>query len=129
MKRLIMVLIIGSCLIGCACFDKLEDGNKLALENQTNLEKNVSRMLENYQKLAQSHPSYDAEKDQPIIDAQKKVIIEQMTINYAWLLVIQEAIKDDDLNAQLLGAVLKDLPDWIQTGKTIADLIKAKKGD
>lgn len=99
----------------------------MATENQVNLEKNVVRQLNNFEKLAKANPEWKPE-DQVIFDAQKKAIIEQLTINYCWLLVIKGAAESDTLDPAFFSSVIQELPAWVAQGKQIYDLIESKRG-
>jgi len=124
MYRTLIVFTVLLALMGCKNIDQLGPGNELALENQSNLEGNVVRLLDNFQKLAEASPDYEKDKDQPIIDEQRKVILEQLVLNYAWLLVIKEAVEANSLDPAFFGQVLERAPAWITEGKKIYDLIK-----
>jgi hypothetical protein len=124
MKKLLIVIVLLGLFVGCKNIEDLGPGNELALQNQTNLEKNVTRLLDNFQKLAEASPDYEEEKDQPIIDEQRKVILEQLVLNYAWLLVIKEAVEANALDPKFFGQVLDRAPAWIEEGKKIYDLIQ-----
>ena len=123
MHRILIVVMLAGLLIGCKNVEKLGAGNELAMENQTNIEKNVLRLLNNFEKLAKAQPNWTGE-DAVIFSDQKATIIEQMTINYAWLLVIKEAVEANDLDPKFFGEVLERAPGWIGEGKKIYDLIK-----
>jgi hypothetical protein len=125
MKKLFLTVSIALIITGCKSFEDLDAGNKLAIENQSNLESNVLRQLDNFKKLGQSTGKWD-DNDEKIWTEQKDVIIQQLAINRAWLIVIQEAISSDSVNSELFGEVLKDLPGWVKDGKDIYDLIKTK---
>jgi uncharacterized lipoprotein NlpE involved in copper resistance len=140
MKKILVLTILVLALVGCKNFEDLEAGNNLALENQNNLEKNVVRSYDNYIKVLKLYSETvgdatpEAKKEQAAVakkietaEAAKDVSIEQLAIGRAWLLVLQEAIKKDSLNADLMGSVITDLPGWIKDGKDIYDLIKSKK--
>lgn len=125
MRALIVVLciLVTGC---CASFEDLKAGNDMALENQSNLEKNVVRNLDNFEKLAKANPEWTTE-DQKTFDAQKKATLEQLAINYCWLLVIKDAAESDTLDPKFFGEIIKDLPAWVSEGKQVYDLIKAKR--
>ena len=122
MKWMLPVIIILALFAGCKNIEKLGPGNTMVLENQGNLEKNVMRQLNNFEKLAEA--AKWTEEDRKIFAKQKAVIIEQLVINYAWLLVIKEAAESNDLNPKFFGQMLERMPAWIQEGKKIYDLIK-----
>ena len=142
MKKLALLIIPIIILVGCKNFDDLEAGNKIALENQNNLEKNTMRAFENYKKMlvlyagtvkqwADVVGEEEAEKLREeatktmakleTAEAQQNETAEQLAIGRAWLLVEREAIKQDSLNSDLLGKVIADLPAWIKEGKDIYD--------
>lgn len=122
-KALVLVLLV--VVAGCQNMEALGPGNNLAVENQTNLEKNVVRQLNNFEKLAKAQPNW-TEEDAKIFAKQKAEIIEQIAINYGWLLVIKEAVEANDLDPTIFGVILENLPTWIQQGKNIYDLVKEK---
>jgi flagellar basal body L-ring protein FlgH len=122
MKRMLLIVIILALFTGCKNVEDLGAGNELALQNQTNLEKNVMIQLENFEKLATA--AKWTEEDKKIFADQKAAIIEQLVINYAWLLVIKEAVEANDLDPKFFGQVLDRAPAWIEEGKKIYDLIK-----
>ncbi len=133
MKKLMFLLIPLIIFVGCKSFEDLEAGNKIALENQDNLEKNTMRSFENYKKILKLYGETvggeEAEKVEAklkTVEAQQTETAEELAIIRAWLLVLGEAIKKDSLNADLLGSVVTDLPGWIKEGKTVYDLIKSK---
>jgi uncharacterized lipoprotein NlpE involved in copper resistance len=140
MKKILVLSILVLALVGCKNFEDLEAGNKLALENQNNLEKNTVRSFENYKKVLALYAdtvgdaTEEAKKEKAkveekikVAEAQQKETIEQLAIGRAWLLVLQEAIKQDSVNADLFGSLITDIPGWIKDGKDIYDLIKSKK--
>ena len=129
MRQMILIVIIGLVCagsVGCKNIEKLGPGNDMAIANQENLNKNVMRQLDNFEKLAKAQPSWDAAKDQPIFDKQKAVLVEQLATNNAWLLVIKTAIESNDLDPKFFGDLLKELPGWIAAGKSVYDLVKSK---
>jgi hypothetical protein len=148
MKKFLLLTVLALALIGCKNFEDLKAGNELALENQSNLEPNTMRSFENYKKMLtlyadalKKHAEIvtDEEEKKKLLEEaskaeakvktaeeQQNVTVEQLAIGRAWLLVLQEAIKKDTLNADLLGSVIEDLPGWIKAGKDIYDLIKSK---
>ena len=124
MKRMLLIVIIGLvALAGCKNIDNLGPGNELALENQANLESNVTRVMNNFEILSKAQPSWD-EGDAAKWEAQKAAILEQLVLNYAWLLVIKEAVEANDLDPKFFSQVLSQAPAWIGEGKKIYDLIK-----
>jgi hypothetical protein len=132
MYRMILIVIIGllcAAVTGCKNIEKLGPGNELALENHENLQSNVMRQLENWQKVVDAKKAelgWDA-GDQEKFDAQKKEIVDQLAIVQAWLLVIKQAIESNDIDPQFFTGLLKQLPDWIKAGKDIYDLVKKKE--
>jgi hypothetical protein len=128
MKRfqIFALLVAVLALIGCASFDDLKDGNEMAVENQTNLEKNVLRVLKNYEALAKRDSSWE-DSDQAIIDKQRKDVLEQLAINHTWLMVLREAIESEGLDANFFADIVGEVPGWIAAGKDIYDMIKSKK--
>lgn len=120
--RYLMLLIL-VVVAGCKNIDNLGPGNVLAMENQSNLEKNVVRQLNNFEKLAKAQPEWTAD-DAKIFAEQKAAILEQLVINYAWLLVIKDAVEANALDPKFFGVVLDKAPDWIKQGKDIYDLIR-----
>lgn len=124
--RILIVSVLALLLVGCTCFQDLEEGNELAMENQANLEKNSMRAIENVRKLGEATGEW-TEEDQAIWATQRDTLAEQLAINHAWLLLLDEAIRDDDIEAKLFANILEDLPDWIKEGKDLYDLIKDKK--
>lgn len=122
MKKVLIIALLGFVFTGCKNIEKLGPGNEMALENQANLESNVVRQLSNFEKLAEA-AGWD-EEDQKIFAEQKAVILEQLTINYAWLLVIKEAVEENDVNPGLFVQIIDRLPGWIEDGKKIYDLIE-----
>jgi len=139
MKKLALLLIPVILAVGCKSFDDLEAGNEIALKNQGNLEKNVVRVFDNYIKVLKLYSDTvgdatdEAREEQAavakkieIAEAARDESIEQLAINATWLFVLQEAIKKDSLNADLLGNLVVDIPAWIKEGKDIYDLIKSK---
>ena len=139
MKKFLVFTILVLALVGCKNFEDLEAGNALALKNQNNLEKNTMRSFENYKKVLKLYSDTvgdatpEAKKEQAAVakkiktaEAQQNETAEQLAIGRAWLLVLQEAIKQDSLNADLLGSLIVDIPGWIKDGKDIYDLIKSK---
>lgn len=129
-KMMLLLAIVVVALMGCKCFEDLEVGNDLAMQNQVNLEKNTMRSFDNLKKVGQAYAKAAGKKwtakDEEIWSAQRKEAATQLAINYAWLLVIKEAVKQDTVDAALLGSVLEDLPGWIDQGKNIYDLVKDK---
>jgi hypothetical protein len=125
MRALIGVLciLVTGC---CTSFEDLKAGDTMALENQANLEKNVVRQLDNFEKVCKAQPSWTPD-DQKIFDEQKKAILEQLAINYCWLLVIKDAAESDTLDPAFFGEIVKDLPAWVSEGKQVYDLIKARR--
>jgi hypothetical protein len=129
MRKFFVLAILVLALVGCKNFEDLEAGNKLALENQKNLEANTIRAFDNLKKVGQAYAKaankeWTADDDKKW-EAQKNEAATQLAINRAWLLVIEEAIKQDSLNANFFSGVLTKLPDWIKQGKDIYDLIKS----
>lgn len=122
MKRMLLIVIILALFTGCKNIEDLGPGNELALQNQSNLEKNVMIQLGNFEKLAEA--AKWTEEDKKIFADQKATIIEQLVINYAWLLVIKEAVEANDLDPKFFGQVLDRAPAWIKEGKKIYDLIE-----
>jgi len=118
-----MVLLLA---VGCTSFDSLEPGNNLALENQSNLEKNTLRAFDNLKKVGKATGKW-TDEDEVIWKEQRYNVALQLAVNNAWLLVIADAIKSDSLDAGFLKTVLDELPGWIDTGKTIHDLIHTMK--
>ena len=125
MKKIVLVAIMALVIAGCTSFGDLEEGNKLALENQTSLETNVLRQFDNFKKLGESTGKWDTEDEKTWLE-QRGAVAEQLAVGRVWLIVIEEAIKNNSIDAKLLGSIIKDLPGWIQDGKDIYDLIKAK---
>jgi hypothetical protein len=125
-----MLLTIVALLLftGCKNVEKLGPGNELALENQANLEKNIVRLFGNLEKL---YAKYGDDKDKASLAQQKKVTIEQVAINYGWLLTIKDAAEANDLDPGFFLKVVTRAPAWIEDGKKIYDLIKelTKKDD
>lgn len=113
-------------LMGCKSFESLEPGNKLALENQSNLETNSLRAFDNLKEIGKATGKW-TEEDDAIWMGQRHEVALQLAINNAWLLVIADAIESDTLDADFLKNVLDELPKWIETGKTINDLIQKMK--
>jgi hypothetical protein len=126
MTRFLPFLFVILVLVGCTSFEDFGPGNTLAMENQTNIEKNVVRSLDNFEKLAKANPEWTAE-DQKIFDSQKKAIIEQLAINYCWLYVIKGAAESDTLDAGFFGDVIQELPAWVAQGKQVYDLVESKR--
>lgn len=118
-----MLVVALLVMVGCQNIDALGPGNTLAMENQSNLDKNVMRQLNNFEKLAKAQPNW-TENDAKVFAEQKAVVIEQLVLNYAWLLVIKEAVEANNLDPSFFGLVLDKAPEWIQNGKDIYDLIK-----
>jgi hypothetical protein len=129
MKRLMLLTVVALLFFtGCKNVEKLGPGNELAMENQTNLEKNVVRILGNLDKL---YKEYGDAEDKASLVKQKAVIIEQLTINYGWLLTIKNAVEANDIDPGFFLKVVTKAPGWIEQGKDIYDLIKelSKKED
>jgi len=126
MTRFLPFLAIILVLVGCTSFEDFGPGNKLAMENQTNIEKNMLRQLDNFEKVAKASPEWTAE-DQATFNSQKNAIIEQLAINYCWLLVIKSAAESDTLDAGFFGSVIQELPAWVAQGKQVYDLIESKR--
>ena len=124
--RISMLALIALLFVGCANFDVLAPGNELALENQANLEKNVTRLFDNLKKAGESTGNWTPE-DEAIWSEQKATTLEHLAVNSARLLVVKDAAEEDKLDAGFFQDLLKDLPAWIEKGKSIYDLIKAKK--
>jgi hypothetical protein len=124
--KLILTVIVGLCLVGCANFEDLSPGNLMAKENQGNLEKNTMRLLDNFHKLGKAQPNWN-DQDEKIFQEQRNVIAEQLAINHLWLLVIQDASESEKLDAKFFGTLIGKVPDWIKSGKDLADLIKSHK--
>ncbi len=130
-KKLFLSIVLVLALVGCKNFEDLEAGNKLAIENQKNLETNTVRSFDSLKKAGQAYAKAAGkewtEEDEKIWGAQKNDAVTQLAINRAWLLVLEDAIKQDSLNGDLLGSIVTDLPGWIKDGKDVYDLIKSKK--
>jgi len=130
MKKLTLLVVLVA-VVGCKNFEDLEAGNAIALKNQTNLESNAVRALDNFKKAGKAYAEATGkqwtEDDEKTWNDQRNELILQLAINKAWLLVIEEAIKHDSLNADLLGSIITEIPEWIKEGKDIYDLIKSKK--
>jgi len=130
MKKLTLLVVLVA-VVGCKNFEDLEAGNAIALKNQTNLESNAVRALDNFKKAGKAYAEATGkqwtEDDEKTWNDQRNELILQLAINKAWLLVIEEAIKQDSLNADLLGSIITEIPEWIKEGKDIYDLIKSKK--
>lgn len=121
-KNLLMLIVIASCmLVGCKNVEKLGPGNQLAMENQSNLEKNVVRLLSNLDLL---YKEYGDAEDKASLVKQKKVLFEQLAINHGWLLTIKNAVESNDLDPGFFLKVVMKAPAWIEDGKKIYDLIK-----
>ena len=133
MQKVAILVVLVLALVGCKNFEDLEAGNKLALENQNNLEKNAMRSFENYKKIlklygetAEGEEAKKVEDKIKTAEVQQNETAKQLAIGRAWLLVLQEAIKQDSINADLFGSLITDIPGWIKDGKDIYDLIKSK---
>lgn len=123
MKRIIVAVFVLALLSGCCCFEDLEEGNKLAVENHKNLEANTIRIFDNFKVLGQKTGKWDNE-DEKKWQAQKNEAAKQLLINKAWLLVIKEAIEREAVNSNMLEDVIEKLPGWIEDGKDLYDQIK-----
>lgn len=130
MRKFIVFSILILALVGCKSFEDLEAGNALAIENQKNLEANAIRAFDNLKKAGMAYAEAAGKEwtgeDEETWSAQKNEVVVELAVNRAWLLVIEEAIKQDSLNADLLSKIVEDLPEWIKEGKDLYDLIKAK---
>jgi len=130
MKKIIVMSILVLTLVGCKSFKDLKDGNTLALENQKNLETNTMRAIDNVKKAGKAYAKASGTEwtkdDEKKWSDQQNELATQLAINRAWLLVIEEAIKQDSLNADLMKSLIKDVPGWVKDGKDIYDLIKSK---
>ena len=129
-RLMALVAIIAIAVAGCQSFEDLEAGNAMATTNQTNLEKNTMRAFDNLKTVGQAYAKAAGKKwsieDETTWSAMRKEAAIQLAINYAWLLVIKGAIEQDSLNAGLFKSVLDDLPDWINQGKAIYELVNEK---
>ena len=121
-----LLAMLAIVFVGCANFEALQPGNQLAMENQANLEKNVVRLYDNLKKAGEASGNWTPE-DEAIWNEQRDTTLEQLATNNAWLLVIQDAVTEDKLDAGFFQDLLKDLPEWIGKGKDIYELIKKKK--
>lgn len=123
---IVAIMIALFALMGCQNIEDLGPGNMLAVENQSNLEINVMRHLNNFEKLAKAQSAWN-EEDAKIFAEQKSAIVEQMAINYAWLLVIKEAVEANAINPKFFGEMLDRIPGWVGEGKNIYDLIQSMR--
>jgi len=130
MKKLTLLVLV-LVLVGCENFESLEAGNRLAIENQANLETNSMRAINNLKLACQAYAKAAGKEwtaeDEGTWAAQQNELATQLAINKVWLIVIEEATKQDSLNADLFGSLIADIPGWIMDGKDVYDLVKTKK--
>jgi len=124
----LLVVLALACLlmVGCKNVEKLGPGNELALENQGNLEKNMIRVLDNMKKI---YASEGTDEQKKALAKQRAEIVEQLVINYAWLLTIKKAVESNDIDPGFFTKVLGEAPGWIEQGKNIADMVKGMSED
>jgi len=120
LRKLVLVLLLCPLLaVACTGVSVLEPAHDLAVENQHNLEANLQTIIQEYIRIAQSHPDYDPDIDGPIIEEQARILKEQAAISTAYLVLIDVYIKSKSIDEDTFEKALREIPRIISEGKNV----------
>jgi len=114
-------MLIAAVCVGCASVEVLEPAHKMALENQRNFEDNLNTVLNEYARIARSHPDYEAEKDEPEIVKHITTLRGHLAIASTYIALVDAYINGCDINEETFQQALKQLPKMIIEGRKVLD--------
>jgi hypothetical protein len=122
--RVLTALLACLLLAACSSVKVLEPAHTMAVENQQNLEANVSTLTDAFLKIAREHPAYE-ESDEQFLTAIVKTVKEQTAVASAYIALTGVYIKSRDIDAKAFENLLRDIPALVADGKNIWDELQA----
>ena len=122
--RVLTALLACLLLAACSSVEVLEPAHEMAIENQQNLEANISTLTDAFLKVAREHPAYE-ESDEQFLQDITRTVREQTGVASAYIALVGVYIKSRDINAQAFENLLKDIPTLVAEGKNLWDEIQA----
>lgn len=123
MRYLLPLFAFGLVISGCVSLSDLEPAHKMAVENQQNLSSNIKTVLDEFVKIARSHPDFDPATDEAKLTEVCRVLLEQVAISTAYVALI-EGMLNDKLEADDFVKLLDRIPELVKTGKNVWEELK-----
>lgn len=114
-------LAFGVMLIAVSCSgpEILKPAQVLAVENQQNLDSNVTEVLKHLVAIAKSHPDYSPEEDEPTLIDMATTLTEQVALSTAYIALVGAYIESGSVSIEDFKEFIGKLPELVEAGANI----------